>query len=119
MAKWKVPDDLPREDKNEIFHWHVRKWPHHFKHKSDRVTFVANEIEKCLNYHGSRDNKAGIRDFKRACRNWIIKSMEQRGYEPYRPPSSKPSARGKRPFESGERPMEPIGKQLKLLEEKK
>lgn len=115
MARWKVPDDLPREDKNEIYRWHVAKWPHHFKHRSARVQFVADEIEKCLLWHGARDNRNGIRDFKKACQKWIIKSMEQRGYEPNLPPSSKPSARGRKPFEDS-KPMSDIGTQLKLLE---
>jgi hypothetical protein len=115
MARWKVPDDLPREDKNEIYHWHRKKWPFHFKDRSSRVTFVADEIEKCLLWHGARSNKNGIRDFTRACKQWIIKSMEMRGYEPNTPPSSKPSPNGRNPFEES-RPMVSIGKQLKLLE---
>lgn len=119
MARWKVPDDLPREDKNEVYRWHRRKWPHHFREKSVRVQFVADEIEKCLLWHAARDNSKGIRDFKKACQVWITKSMEQRGYEPYVPPSSTPPARGRKPFEEKSRPMAVLGQQLELIGKEK
>lgn len=119
MSRNKVPDDLPREEKNEIWRWHLRKWPHHFREKSVRVQFVADEIEKCLLWHAARDNSKGIRNFKKACQVWITKSMETRGYEPYTPPSSPPPKRGHRPFEEKSRPMVKIGSQLELLKKAK
>lgn len=115
MARWKVPDDLPREDKNAIYKWHKKKWPHHFREKSIRVQFVADEIEKCLLWHAARHNSKGIRDFSKACQMWITKSMERRGYEPYVPPSSRPSSRGRNPFERKSRPMAALAQQLDLL----
>ena len=47
-------------------------------------------------------------------RNWIRRTMQRKGYEPHFPPSSTPSPRGKKPFESGAK-LVPMRSQLDLM----
>jgi hypothetical protein len=110
-----VPDDLTREAKNRLYHWHREKWPHHFKDRSSRATFVANSIEECLDHHRAPGNPKGIKDFEAACRTWMRNGMKYMGYEPYTPPSSVPNPRGNKPFESKNAGLQSIKGQLRLV----
>jgi len=101
MKRNTPPEDLTIPEKNLILHWHRKKWPHHFNRDSNRKAFIVNEIDSCLDWHRA-EGRTRV-DYVAAVRNWIRKSMDRRGYEPYRPPSSKHSPTGKLPFDTGVR----------------
>ena len=97
MKKQPPPDEFTLDERNTVLRWHRQRWPHHFKTGLDRQHFLTMEMAMCLDWHRA-EGKTRV-DYVAAVRNWIRKSMERRGYEPYRPPSSVPSRRGKKPFE--------------------
>ena len=113
-AKRKIepPDEFSRDEKNVILRWHRKMWPHHFVESSVRKRFVSMEIDSCLDWHRGEGISRWKADYLAAVRNWIRKSMERKGYEPYAPPSSKPSARGRNPFEKTTGPLEPLSSSI-------
>ena len=86
MKKRPVPEDLDMDERQKLSLWHFKKWPYHFKVPSDRRHFLRLEVDTMLDWH--RQTGTLRADYLAAARNWIRKSMEQRGYEPYTPPSS-------------------------------
>ena len=98
MGMKNVPEDLTEEEQGHLMRWHKDQWPWHFTTRADRRQFLRAETNKAFDW--CRSNGKKYHDYSAFLRNWYRRSMEQRGFEPRRPPSSPvPGRQGKKPFQ--------------------
>jgi hypothetical protein len=83
-----VPEDLTRDEKNQVWRWHCRRYSHHFKNRGDRRGFLDDAFEAALDW--CRANARTYADYPAFVRNWIRRDMTRLGYQPSKPPSSAP-----------------------------